>query len=211
MPNRPVSKLTIYGDSISGNCLKTKWVADYLDLDYEWVEINVVEGGARSDTFMAINPAGQVPVMRWPDGRILPQSNAIILYLAENHQGGGELVPADPFQRAQMMSWLFWEQYSHEPYIAVRRFRKKFLKQPDDEMSPDLLARGRRALGVMELHLTLNEYFVGASITLADISLVAYTRVAHEGGFDLSEFPNVQRWVARVETDLGIEHARAAA
>lgn len=210
MPGRPVTQLTLYGDSISGNCLKTKWTAEYLDVPHDWVEVSVVDGGTRSDAFMAINPSGQVPVMRLPDNRILPQSNAIILFLAETF-GGNELIPADPFERAKMMSWLFWEQYSHEPYIAVRRFRKKFLNQSDDELDPQLLARGRRALGVMELQLTLSNYFVGERLTLADIALVAYTRVAHEGGFDLSEFPNVQRWVARVETDLGIDHARKAA
>ncbi len=210
MPNRPITKLTLYGDSISGNCLKTKWTADYLDIDYDWVEISVVEGGTRSDAFMQMNPSGQVPVMRLPDGRILPQSNAIMLYLAET-QRGQDLIPVDPFERAKMMSWLFWEQYSHEPYIAVRRFRKKFLNMTDDEMDPQLLARGRRALGVMEMQLTFADYFVGQSVTLADIALVAYTRVAHEGGFDLSEFPSVQRWIARVETDLGIEHAKKAA
>ena len=210
MPNRPITKLTLYGDSISGNCLKTKWTADYLDVDYDWIEVSVVEGGTRSDSFMQMNPSGQVPVMRLPDGRILPQSNAIMLYLAET-QRGQDLIPVDPFERAKMMSWLFWEQYSHEPYIAVRRFRKKFLNQADDELDPQLLARGRRALGVMEMHLTFNEYFIGQSLTLADIALVAYTRVAHEGGFDLSEFPSVHRWVMRVEADLGIEHARKAA
>jgi glutathione S-transferase len=210
MPNRPISKLTLYGDSISGNCLKTKWTAEYLDVDHDWVEISVVEGGTRSDAFMSMNPSGQVPVMRLPDGRILPQSNAIMLYLAETHRGQ-DLIPHDPFERAKMMSWLFWEQYSHEPYIAVRRFRKKFLNQADDELDPQLLARGRRALGVMELQLTFSDYFVGTSLTLADIGLVAYTRVAHEGGFDLGEFPSVQRWVARVETDLGIDHAKKAA
>ena len=110
-----------------------------------------------------------------------------------------------------MFSWMFWEQYSHEPYIAVRRFRVLFQNLPDDEIDPQLLARGRRALGVMEMHLTFNDYFVGQTMTLADIALVAYTRVAHEGGFDLSEFPSVQRWVARIETDLGIAHARKAA
>ena len=209
MPNRPISKLTLYGDSISGNCLKTKWTADYLDVDHDWVEISVVEGGTRSDAFMQMNPSGQVPVMRLPDGRILPQSNAIMLYLAET-QRGQDLIPVDPFERAKMMSWLFWEQYSHEPYIAVRRFRKKFMNMTDDELDPQLLARGRRALGVMEMQLTFADYFVGQSVTLADIALVAYTRVAHEGGFDLSEFPSVQRWVARVETDLGIEHDRIA-
>jgi len=210
MPNRPITKLTLYGDSISGNCLKTKWTAEYLDVDYDWVEISVVEGGTRSDAFMQMNPSGQVPVMRLPDGRILPQSNAIMLYLADT-QRGQDLLPVDPFERAKMMSWLFWEQYSHEPYIAVRRFRKKFMNQTDEELDPQLLARGRRALGVMEMQLTFSDYFVGQSLTLADIALVAYTRVAHEGGYDLSEFPSVQRWVARVETDLGIEHARQAA
>ena len=210
MPNRPITKLTLYGDSISGNCLKTKWTADYLDVDHDWVEISVVEGGTRSDAFMQMNPSGQVPVMRLPDGRILPQSNAIMLYLAET-QRGQDLIPVDPFERAKMMSWLFWEQYSHEPYIAVRRFRKKFLNMTDEELDPQLLARGRRALGVMEMQLTFSDYFVGQSLTLADIALVAYTRVAHEGGFDLGEFPSVQRWVARVETDLGIDHARKAA
>jgi glutathione S-transferase len=118
MPNRPITKLTLYGDSISGNCLKTKWTAEYLGIEHDWVEISVVEGGTRSDAFMTMNPSGQVPVMRLPDGRILPQSNAIILYLAEIG-GGSELIPADPFEKAKMMSWLFWEQYSHEPYIAV--------------------------------------------------------------------------------------------
>lgn len=210
MPNRPITRTTLYGDSISGNCLKTKWTAEYLDIDHDWVEISVVEGGTRSDAFMTMNPSGQVPVLRLPDGRILPQSNAIILYLAEIC-GGSELIPADPFEKAKMMSWLFWEQYSHEPYIAVRRFRKKFMNMADEELDPQLLARGRRALGVMELQLTFSNYFVGESLTLADIALVAYTRVADEGGFDLSEFPNVQRWIARVETDLGIEHAKKAA
>ena len=210
MPDRSITKLTLYGDSISGNCLKTKWTADYLGVDYDWVEISVVEGGTRSDAFMQMNPSGQVPVLRLPDGRILPQSNAIILYLTEVYASEA-LVPADPFEKAKMMSWLFWEQYSHEPYIAVRRFRKKFMNQTDEELDPQLLARGRRALGVMELQLTFSNYFVGESMTLADIALVAYTRVADEGGFDLNEFPNVQRWIARVETDLGIEHAKQAA
>jgi glutathione S-transferase len=159
---------------------------------------------------MAMNPSGQVPVLRLADGRILPQSNAIILYLAETYASEA-LIPVDPFEKAKMMSWLFWEQYSHEPYIAVRRFRKKFMNMSDDELDPQLLARGRRALGVMEMQLTFSNYFVGDSLTLADVALVAYTRVADEGGFDLDEFPNVQRWVARVETDLGIGHAKKAA
>ncbi len=209
MPNRPITKLTLYGDSISGNCLKTKWTAEYLDIDYDWVEISVVEGGTRSDAFMQMNPSGQVPVMRLPDGRILPQSNAIMLYLAETNRGQ-DLIPLDPFERAKMMSWLFWEQYSHEPYIAVRRFRKKFMNMTDDDLDPQLLARGRRARRHGNA-ANVCRLFRRPERTLADIGLVAYTRVAHEGGFDLSEFPSVQRWVARVETDLGIEHAKKAA
>jgi glutathione S-transferase len=210
MPERASSHITLYGDSTSGNCLKTKWTADHLGVDYEWIEVSVIEGGTRSDAFMAMNPSGQVPVLQLSDRRILPQSNAIILYLAETYASEA-LIPVDPFEKAKMMSWLFWEQYSHEPYIAVRRFRKKFKNMSDDELDPQLLSRGRRALGVMEMQLTFSNYFVGDSMTLADIALVAYTRVADEGGFDLDEFPNVQRWVARVETDLGIGHAKKAA
>ena len=105
MPDREVTKLTLYGDSISGNCLKTKWTADYLGVDYDWIEVSVVEGGTRSDAFMAMNPSGQVPVLRLADGRILPQSNAIILYLTEVYASEA-LVPADLFEKAKMMSWL---------------------------------------------------------------------------------------------------------
>jgi glutathione S-transferase len=210
MPERASSHITLYGDSTSGNCLKTKWTADHLGVDYEWIEVSVIEGGTRSDAFMAMNPSGQVPVLQLSDRRILPQSNAIILYLAETYASEA-LIPVDPFEKAKMMSWLFWEQYSHEPYIAVRRFRKKFKNMSDDELDPQLLSRGRRALGAMEMQLTFSNYFVGDSMTLADLALVAYTRLADEGGFDLDEFPNVQRWVARVETDLGIGHAKKAA
>ena len=209
MPTREITRLTLYGDSISGNCMKPKWTADLLGIPYDWVEVDILQGGTRTEDFLAVNPAGQVPLARWPDGRALPQSNAIMLYLAE--QAGSELVPADPFRNAQMMSWLFWEQYSHETAIAVRRFHKHYLKTPDDQIDPQLLAKGRRALGVMELQLTYTDWLVGDAMTLADIALVAYTRVAHEGGFDLSEFPSVERWVSRTEAALGIPHAKEAA
>jgi glutathione S-transferase len=209
MPTREITRLTLYGDSISGNCMKPKWTADLLGIPYDWVEVDILQGGTRTEDFLALNPAGQVPLARWPDGRALPQSNAIMLYLAE--QAGSELVPADPFRKAQMMSWLFWEQYSHETAIAVRRFHKHYLKTPDDQIDPQLLAKGRRALGVMELQLTYTDWLVGDAMTLADIALVAYTRVAHEGGFDLSEFPSVERWVSRTEAALGIPHAKEAA
>jgi glutathione S-transferase len=198
-----ITKLTLYGDSISGNCQKPRWTADYLDIDHDWIEIDILNGGTQTEEFLALNPVGQVPLARWPDGRALPQSNAIMLYLAE----GSDLIPYDAFQRAQMNSWLFWEQYSHETAIAVRRFKKHYLKLPDSEIDTQLMAKGRRALGVMEMQLTYTDWLVGDGLTCADIALVAYTRVAHEGGFDLAEFPSVERWVSRVEGALSIGHA----
>ncbi len=203
MTDGAISKLTLYGDSISGNCQKPRWTADYLDIDHDWVEVDILEGGTQTEEFLALNPVGQVPIARWPDGRVLPQSNAIMLYLAE----GSDLIPEDAFQRAQMNSWLFWEQYSHETSIAVRRFKKHYLKLPDSEIDPQLMVKGRRALGVMEMQLTWTDWLVGEAMTCADIALVAYTRVAHEGGFDLAQFPNVERWVSRVEGALSIGHA----
>ena len=209
MPHREIQRLTLYGDSISGNCMKPKWTADLLGIPYDWVEVDILQGGTQTEDFLSLNPAGQVPLARWPDGRALPQSNAIMLYLAE--EAGSDLVPSDTFRRAQMMSWLFWEQYSHETAIAVRRFQKHYLKTPEDQIDPQLMARGRRALGGMELQLTYTDWLVGDAMTLADIALVAYTRVAHEGGFDLSEFPSVERWVSRTEAALNIPHAKEAA
>jgi glutathione S-transferase len=150
-----------------------------------------------------MNPAGQVPVVKLADGRVLAQSNAIIFYLAED----SDLIPADGFDRALMLQWMFWEQYSHETVIAVRRFHKHYLKKPEAEIDPALLPKGEKALGVMNEHLAKNRYFVGGRLTLADIALVAYTRWAHEGGFDLSRHPNVLAWVRRVEEDLGLDHA----
>tara|TARA_A100001391_G_scaffold49123_1_gene29491 strand:+ start:527 stop:1150 length:624 start_codon:yes stop_codon:yes gene_type:complete len=191
----------IYGDRRSGNCLKVKWTADYLGLDYDWHEIDVVKGETRSDDFLAINPAGQVPCLERSDGRILAQSNAIIFHLAR----GSALIPEDDFDQAKMLEWMFWEQYSHEPFIAVRRFRKAFMNTPDEEIEPDLMAKGRRALGVMEMRLLSRDFIVRDQVTLADIALVAYTRVADEGGFDLDEFLGVRAWVARVEQEIGID------
>ena len=190
MPHREIQRLTLYGDSISGNCMKPKWTADLLGIPYDWVEVDILQGGTQTEDFLSLNPAGQVPLARWPDGRALPQSNAIMLYLAE--EAGSDLVPSDMFRRAQMMSWLFWEQYSHETAIAVRRFQKHYLNTPDDQIDPQLMAKGRRALGVMELQLTYTDWLVGDAMTLADIALVAYTRVAHEGGFDQKRLRNVQ-------------------
>jgi glutathione S-transferase len=192
----------LYGDSRSGNCLKVKWTLDYFRLRYDWTEISVLQGETRTPEFLELNPAGQVPLLVTKDGRALAQSNAILLFLAEKHDGG--LIPEDDYARAKVYEWLFWEQYSHEPYIAVRRFQKFYLKKPDSEIDQRLLERGLAALSRMEGQLAAATWIAGEAFSIADISLVAYTRAAHEGGFDLNAFPSVKSWVARVEERLAI-------
>ena len=192
--------MRIYGDSRSGNCLKVKFTADHLRLGYDWQEIDIMTGACRAEEFQKLNPAGQVPVIELDDGRTLAQSNAIMLYLAD----GSRLIPRRRYERAKMWEWLFWEQYSHEPTIAVLRFQKQFLKTPDDELDPKKVDGGRAALKLMDDHLAENDYFVGGRLSLADIALVAYTRWADEAGFDLAGAPDVAAWVARIEDELGI-------
>lgn len=209
MPNRTISKLTLYGDKVSGNCLKTLWTARHCGLDFDWIDVDIMKGETRTDAYLGVNPTGQVPMARWPDGRVLTQSNAIMIWMAE--EAGNSLIPADAFARAQMHSWLFWEQYNHEPAIAVRRFRKLYLGLPDAEIDPALLTKGHAALAMMEMQLAHTDYLVGKGLTLADIALVAYTRVAPQGGFELAAYPGVRRWVHRIETDLEISHALEAA
>jgi glutathione S-transferase len=195
--------ITIYGDRISGNCMRICFVAEKLGIPYQWIEISVLKGETRTPEFLAVNPSGQVPVVVFRDGRILAQSNAIMLYLAE----GTSLIPTDAYERALMMQWLFWEQYSHETAIAVRRFHKSYLKKPESEIDPSLKPRGERALSMMDRHLADRRYFVGDRITLADIALVAYTRWADEADFDLANWPHVRHWVARIEQALGLRDA----
>jgi glutathione S-transferase len=196
--------LTVYGDSISGNCLKIKFVADRLGIPYNWVEVSVLAKETRTPEFLAMNPAGQVPVVRFADNNVLAQSNAIILHLAE----GSTLIPADAFERAQMYQWLFWEQYSHEPAIAVLRFQKHYLNKPDSEIDPALPKRCAAVLTLMNNHLAGRSHFVGGALSLADVALVAYTRFAHQAGLDLAQYPGVRAWVRRIETELKIEHAQ---
>ena len=194
--------LTIFGDSISGNCLKVKFVADHLGIAHDWVEVSVLEHETRTPDFLAMNPAGQVPVAMFAATGPLAQSNAIMLYLAE----GSDLIPADPWDRALMQQWLFWEQYSHEPAIAVLRFQRLYLKKPDSEIAASLVEKSENALTLMEQHLVDGDYFVGGRLSLADIALVAYTRFAADAGLDLARWPQVKAWVGRVEGDLGIPH-----
>ncbi len=195
--------LTVYGDSGSGNCLKVKFVADRFGLPIKWIEIDVVNRETRTPAFLALNPAGQVPVVVFADGRVLAQSNAIMLHLAE----GSDLIPQPAYDRALMFQWMFWEQYSHETAIAVRRYHRHFLKKPESEIDPALMPKCERALTVMEEHLATRRYFVADRLTLADVALVAYTRFAHEADLDLSRWPVVKNWVRRVEQDLNLAPA----
>ena len=190
--------ITIYGDPISGNCLKVKWTAERLGIAFTWIDVHVLKRETRTPAFLAMNPAGQVPTVVLEDGRPLAQSNAIILTLAE----GSALIPADRYERARMLEWLFWEQYSHEPYVAVVRFRMKELGKAREELDPGLIAGSESALKRLDKALAGRSYLVGDALSLADISLVAYTRFAADGGFRLADYPAVDAWVARLEAEL---------
>ena len=181
--------------------MKVKWMLDWLQRDYQWIETDVMSGVTRTPDFLAKNPAGQVPAVILEDGRVLAQSNAILFWLGE----GTGWVPADAFERARMFEWLFWEQYSHEPYVAVVRFQRFMAGKAADEIEPRLVARGEAALDRVETALTGREWLAGEAVTLADVALLAYTRMAGDGGFDLAMRPRLRAWIARTEAALGLE------
>lgn len=195
--------MRIYGDINSGNCLKVKWVCDYLALPYGWIAIDVLKQETRSEQFLKLNSAGQVPVVEFDDGRTLAQSNAIIRYLAR----GSDLIPTDVFAAAKMDEWLFWEQYSHEPAIAVCRYQMVYLGRPASELDREKVRRGYAALARMEQQLTAARFLTGEAFTLADIALPAYTRVAYEGGFRLHDYASLRHWIGDAETFLGLSRA----
>lgn len=196
--------MKIYGDTNSGNCLKVKWVCDHLALPYTWVNVDTLKGETRTTEFLKLNGAGQVPTVVFDDGRVLAQSNAIIRYLAR----GSDLIPADDFAAAKMDEWLFWEQYSHEPYVAVCRFQMVYLGKPASDLDPDKIKRGYFALARMEQQLAATPFLVGDAPSLADVALLAYTRVAHEGGFHLDGYASLRRWIGDAERYLGLPPAR---
>jgi glutathione S-transferase len=190
--------MKIYGDLTSGNCLKVKYVADHLGLPYTWVTVSALDGDTKTPAFLAMNPMGQIPAIAFDDGRTLAQSNAIIRYLAR----GSSLLPDDAFVQAKIDEWLFWEQYSHEPYVAVCRFHMLYLKRPKAAREAWRVERGEKALDLMEAQLAGRLFLVGETLTIADIALLAYTRVAHEGGFDLTDRANLRAWIAHCEKAL---------
>lgn len=189
--------LTVYGMKASGNCYKVQLLLELLGRPYRWVEINSAAGETRTPEFLAKNPNGRVPLLELEDGRRLPESNAILCFLAE----ASPFLPKDAFARAQVLQWLFFEQYSHEPYVAVARFICGWLPEdhPRRAELPRLRERGHQALAVMEQHLAGQHYFVGERCTVADLALYAYTHKAADGGFDLAPYPALRAWLARVE------------
>lgn len=189
----------VYGMGSSGNCYKVRLLLTQLGKPFEWVEVNTLRKETRTPEFMQKNPNGKIPLLELDDGRFLSESNAILCYLAE----GSAYLPADAWERAQVLQWMFWEQYSHEPYIATARYIRGFLKNEDEPTLPQKMERGYQALGVMEQHLAKQDFFAGEKYTVADIALYAYTHDAGRGGFDLSRFSAVRGWLARVAAQPG--------
>lgn len=190
----------VFGMVSSGNCHKVKLALDLLRIPYRWHETDIMKGESRTPEFLKMNPTGKVPVLQIDTHTFLPESNAILCYLTE----GSDLWPGDRLTRAQALQWLFFEQYSHEPYIAVARYIHVFLKKPDDPRLPDILKRGYAALSVMETHLARHAFFVAERLTIADIALFAYTHKAHDGGFDLAAYPAVRAWLDRCLAQPGM-------
>ncbi len=193
--------ITVYGFSPSGNCHKVRLLLEQLGRQYTWVETDSSRGETRTPEFLARNPNGRVPILERGDGRVLAESNAILCWLAE----GTAFLPEDPWQKAQALSWLFFEQYSHEPYIAVARFICGWtpLDSPRRAELPKLRERGHAALAVMERHLASNTWFTGSAYGIADIALHAYTCVAGQGGIALEPYPAICEWLARVKSTPG--------
>jgi glutathione S-transferase len=187
--------LRLYDFLESGNGYKVRLLLHQLELPFERIELDITKGATRTPEFLAKNPNGRIPLLELPDGTCLAESNAIQWYLAE----GTPLLPEDPVERARVLQWMFFEQYSHEPYIAVLRF---WLHQGlESEKAREIEARrprGYEALGAMNEHLSQQDFFVAGRYSIGDISLYAYTHVAHEGGFDLTAYPAVRAWLDRV-------------
>jgi glutathione S-transferase len=194
--------ITIYGMTESGNSYKPRLLLAKLGRAFRHVETSSLDGSTRSAAFLAKNPNGKVPLLELEDGRVLAESNAMLLYLAE----GTRFLPQDSFERALVNQWLFFEQYSHEPYVAVRRAILNYPQRARDatpERLASTLAGGQKALGVMERQLSQMPFLAGDAISVADLALYAYTHDADTGGFDLAAYPEVSAWLARVAADPG--------
>ena len=191
----------VYGDYNSGNCYKIKLMLNLLGAEYEWVPVDILKGETETEAFLAKNPNGKIPVLELEDGTCLWESNAILNFLAE----GTPYLLTEPRLRTQMLQWQFFEQYSHEPTLAVARFIQFYLGMPEERMEEyhSLHRRGNKALKVMEQQLLRTPFLVGDNFSIADIALYAYTHVADQGGFDLTQVPAIQAWLARVKQQPG--------
>jgi glutathione S-transferase len=199
--------MIVYGHVGSGNCLKVKYTADFLALPYTWRPVDITKGETRTPEFLAINPAGEVPAVVFGDGRAIAQSNAIIRFLAR----GSDLLPEDAYDQAKVDELLFWEQYSHEPYVAVCRYLMVYVGKSKEERDPKRVSGGEEALDFMESNLRGREWLACGRFTIADISLLAYTRLADEGGFDMAQRPGVLAWIRRCESALKLPERRYGA
>lgn len=193
----------VYGDMLSGNCYKIKLLLEFLNIHHEWIHLDILAGETQTPEFRAMNANGKIPLLEIPavkesdNPEFLSESNAILNYLATNTS----FLPNDTLSRSRVLEWQFFEQYSHEPYIAVARYIKKYLGLPEDRKAEyeSKQAGGHKALKIMDGHLSNHDFFVGNALTIADLSLFAYTQVAHEGGFDLSSYPNIKSWIQRIQ------------
>ena len=185
--------MKIYGDIYSGNCYKIKLTCSLLFLPYEWVPVDLLKGETLTESFLAMNPAGKIPVLESDSGEIFTESNAILYYLAH----ASHLWPSDTVAQTRVLQWQFFEQYSHEPYIAVARFIKYYLNMPKERRTEyeSKIKPGYRALELMDKTLVESPFLVGQQCTIADISLFAYTHVAHQGGFTLENYRGIQQWL----------------
>ena len=199
--------MRLYAMTGSGNCWKAATLMQQLGIGFEWIEVDILRGESRTPAFLARNPIGKVPLLEIGPDRFLAESNAMLCYLAQ----GTPLLPEDRYARAKVLEWLFFEQYSHEPYIATVRFWVKFLGKRDEwrEKIATAMEKGHAALEVMERRLEGHAFLAGDAYSIADIALFAYTHVADEGGYDLSRFPAVQAWLRRVAAQPGFVPMRA--
>ena len=200
--------LKAYGYAPSGNCWKVRTILDLTGQKYQWVETNSNAGDSRTPSFLALNPNGKVPIVELGDGEVITESNAILLHFAE----GTRFLPAPGLARTRVVEWLFFEQYSHEPYIAVARQLVSFLpgKEQNAARLPALWERGHKALKVMETRLGGHGYLAGDSLSIADLALYAYTHVAVDGQFDLAAYPRIRAWLARVAAEPGLKSIPSA-
>lgn len=194
--------MRIHGNIESGNCLKVKYLLDYLGRDYEWNEVDIFSGAARTPEFRKLNPHGKTPTLELDDGRTLAESDAILYFLAE----GTALLPEDSYARAKVLQWMFFEQYSHEPYLAVARFICRFLPEDHERRSslPELRKKGIETLKLMEQELAQRDWIAGDAFSIADIALYPYTAMSGDADFKLDEFPAIRAWLYRVTATLNV-------